>query len=154
MVDVTAKPVTQREAVARGFVSLKKETLDLVQEGNIPKGDVLAAARLAGILAAKQVHTLIPLCHPLMITAAEVTFQERLHPAVGIAIQARVKTTGQTGAEMEALTAVAAAALTIYDMCKAVDKEMAVGDIRLVYKAGGRSGTYRRPGEPPPARHG
>ena len=154
MVDVTAKPVTQREAVARGFVSLKKETLDLVQEGHIPKGDVLAAARLAGILAAKQVHTLIPLCHPLLVTAAEVTFAERLHPTVGIAIESRVKTTGQTGAEMEALTAVAAAALTIYDMCKAVDKGMAVGDIRLVYKAGGRSGTYRRPGESPPARHG
>ena len=154
MVDVTAKPVTQREAVARGFVSLKKETLDLVQEGNIPKGDVLAAARLAGILAAKQVHILIPLCHPLAITAAEVTFQERLHPTVGIAIESRVKTAGRTGAEMEALTAVAAAALTIYDMCKAVDKEMAVGEVRLVYKAGGRSGTYRRPGEPPPARHG
>ena len=154
MVDVTAKPVTRREAVARGFVSLRKETLDLVHEGQIPKGDVLAAARVAGILAAKQVHTLIPLCHPLLITAAEVTFQERLHPAVGIAIESRVKTAGQTGAEMEALTAVAAAALTIYDMCKAVDKQMAVGDIRLVYKAGGRSGTYRRPGESPPARQG
>jgi len=147
MVDVTAKPVTQREAVARGFVSLKKETLDLVQEGNIPKGDVLAAARLAGILAAKQVHTLIPLCHPLMITAAEVTFQERLHPAVGIAIESRVKTAGQTGAEMEALTAVAAAALTIYDMCKAVDREMTIERVRLVSKTGGRSGTFRRAGE-------
>jgi cyclic pyranopterin phosphate synthase len=154
MVDVTAKPVTQREAVARGFVSLKKETLDLVQEGNIPKGDVLAAARLAGILAAKQVHTLIPLCHPLAITAAEIAFQERLHPTAGIAIESRVKTAGRTGAEMEALTAVAAAALTIYDMCKAVDNAMTVGEIRLVSKAGGRSGTYRRPGEPPPARHG
>ncbi len=154
MVDVTAKPVTQREAVARGFVSLKKETLDLVQEGNIPKGDVLAAARLAGILAAKQVHTLIPLCHPLLITAAEVTFEECRHPSVGIAIESRVKTAGQTGAEMEALTAVAGAALTIYDMCKAVDKGMTVGDIRLVYKTGGRSGAYRRPGESPPARYG
>ena len=154
MVDVTAKPVTQREAVARDFVSLSKETLDLILEGQVPKGDVLAAARVAGILAAKQVHTLIPLCHPLLISAAEVSFQERLHPAVGISIESRVKTAGQTGAEMEALTAVAAAALTIYDMCKAVEKQMVVGDIRLVYKAGGRSGTYRRPGESPPARHG
>jgi cyclic pyranopterin phosphate synthase len=154
MVDVTGKPTTRREAVARGFVSLKKETLDLVQEGNLSKGDVLAAARVAGILAAKQVHTLIPLCHPLLITAAEVTFAECRHPSVGIAIESRVKTAGQTGAEMEALTAVAAAALTIYDMCKAVDKGMTVGDIRLVYKTGGRSGRYRRPGESPPARYG
>jgi cyclic pyranopterin monophosphate synthase len=152
MVDVTAKPVTQRVAVARGFVSLSKETLDLVQEGQIPKGDVLAAARIAGIMAAKQVHTLIPLCHPLLITGAQVAFEAQQHPAVGLAIESRVKTAGQTGAEMEALTAVAAAALTIYDMCKAVDRGMVVGDIRLVYKAGGRSGTYRRPGESPPAR--
>jgi cyclic pyranopterin phosphate synthase len=101
-------------------------------------------------MAAKQVHSLIPLCHPILITSAEVAFAERLRPAVGIAIESRVKTAGQTGAEMEALTAVTAAALTIYDMCKAVDKDMVIGDVRLVYKAGGRSGTYRRPGEPPP----
>jgi len=149
MVDVTAKPVTHREAVARGFVTLRKATLNLVMDGQIPKGDVLAAARLAGIMAAKQVHTLIPLCHPLLTTSAEVAFTERLRPSVGIAIESRVKTAGQTGAEMEALTAVAAAALTIYDMCKAVDRGMVIGDVRLVYKAGGRSGTYLRPGEPP-----
>ena len=143
---------TKSAEPSRGFVSCSKETLDLILEGQVPKGDVLAAARVAGILASKQVHSLIPLCHPLLITGSEVFFTERLHPAVGIAIQARVKTTGQTGAEMEALTAVAAAALTIYDMCKAADKGMVIGDIRLIFKAGGRSGTYRRPGESPPAR--
>ena len=107
-----------------------------------------AAARLAGIMAAKRVHELIPLCHPLLLTAAEVAFRSSRDPS-GIHVESWVKTTGKTGAEMEALTAVSVAALTIYDMCKAVDKEMVVGDVRLVYKAGGRSGTYRRSGESP-----
>ncbi len=143
MVDVGAKRETDREAVARGFVALRPDTVRLIEDRSVPKGDVYAAARLAGILAAKRVHELIPLCHPLLLTAAEVAFRSSRDPS-GIHVESRVKTTGKTGAEMEALTAVSVAALTIYDMCKAVDKDMVVGDVRLVYKAGGRSGTYRR----------
>jgi len=150
MVDVGAKAETAREAVARGFVALRPQTLRLISDRSIPKGDVFAAARLAGILAAKRVHEMIPLCHPLLISAAEVDFRSCRRPS-GVEIETRVKTAGRTGAEMEALTAVSMAALTIYDMCKAVDKGMVIGDVRLVYKAGGRSGTYRRPGEAPPA---
>jgi cyclic pyranopterin phosphate synthase len=149
MVDIGAKDEAGREAVARGFVTLRPDTLRLIRDHAIPKGDVYAAARLAGILAAKRVHELVPLCHPLLITAAEVGFRATRRPP-GIEIESRVKTTGRTGAEMEALTAVSVAALTIYDMCKAVDKDMVIGDIRLVFKAGGRSGTYRRPREAPP----
>ncbi|MBI3120830.1 MAG: cyclic pyranopterin monophosphate synthase MoaC [candidate division NC10 bacterium] len=149
MVDVGAKGETDREAVARGFVTLRPDTLRLIRNQALPKGDVYATARLAGILAAKRVHELVPLCHPLLITAAEVAFRATRRPS-GIEIESRVKTTGRTGAEMEALTAVSVAALTIYDMCKAVDKGMMIGDVRLVYKAGGRSGMYRRPGEAPP----
>ncbi len=149
MVDVGAKQETAREAVARGFVSLHPNTLELIQDRSIPKGDVYATARLAGILAAKRVHELIPLCHSLLITAAEVDFRPTRRPS-GIQIESRVRTTGRTGAEMEALTAASVAALTIYDMCKGVDKEMVIGKIRLVFKAGGRSGTYRRRGEAPP----
>jgi cyclic pyranopterin phosphate synthase len=150
MVDVGAKDEAAREAVARGFVTLRPDTLRLIQDQAIPKGDVYAAARLAGILAAKRVHELVPLCHPLLITAAEVAFRPTRRPS-GIQIESRVRTTGRTGAEMEALTAVSVAALTIYDMCKAVDKGMVIDDVRLVFKAGGRSGTYRRPREAPPS---
>jgi len=146
MVDIGDKAETARQAVARGFVKLRPGTLRLIRDQALPKGDVYAAARLAGILAAKRVHELIPLCHPLLLTSAEIAFRASARPS-GVAIESRVKTTGRTGAEMEALTAVSVAALTIYDMCKAVDKTMAIGDIRVVYKAGGRSGTYRRPHE-------
>jgi len=149
MVDVGAKPETDREAIARGFVRLQPETLRLIQGGAIPKGDVYAAARVAGIMAAKRVHELIPLCHTLLLSAADVAFRPSRRP-FGLHIESRVRTTGRTGAEMEALTAVSVAALTIYDMCKAVDKSMVIGDVRLVFKAGGQSGTYRRPGEVPP----
>lgn len=149
MVDVGAKADTPREAIARGLVSLRPETLRLIQDQAIPKGDVYAAARVAGILAAKRVHELIPLCHTLLLTGAEVTFRPIATPP-GIAIESRVRTVGRTGAEMEALTAVSVAALTIYDMCKAVDREMVIGEVRLVQKRGGRSGLYRRRGEAPP----
>ena len=149
MVDIGAKKETAREAIARGFVNLRPDTLRLIQDQALPKGDVYAAARLAGILAAKRVHELVPLCHPLLITAAEVAFRSSRRPS-GVEIESRVKTTGRTGAEMEALAAVAVAALTIYDMCKAVDRDMVIGDVRLVLKAGGRGGTYRRPREAPP----
>jgi cyclic pyranopterin phosphate synthase len=148
MVDISAKAETPREAVARGFVTLRPATLRLIHERSLPKGDVYAAARLAGILAAKRVHELIPLCHPLLLTGAEVEFRPSRRPS-GVHIESRIRTTGRTGAEMEALTAVSMAALTIYDMCKAVDKDMQIGDVRLIFKAGGRSGTFRRPGEAP-----
>jgi len=144
MVDISSKGETAREAVAHGFVSLRPDTLRLIRDQAIPKGDVYAAARLAGILAAKRVHELVPLCHPLLITAADVAFRASRRPS-GVEIESRVKTTGRTGAEMEALAAVSVAALTIYDMCKAVDRDMVIGDVCLMFKAGGRSGTYRRP---------
>jgi len=146
MVDIGAKDETIREAIARGFIALRPETGRLIQARTIPKGDVYAVARVAGIMAAKRVHELIPLCHTLLLTAADVGFRTSRNPS-GVHIESRVRTTGRTGAEMEALTAVSMAALTIYDMCKAVDKDMVIGDVRLVYKAGGRSGTFRRPGE-------
>jgi len=149
MVDVGAKEETLREAVARGFVSLRPKTLRLIQDQAIPKGDVYAAARIAGILSAKRVHELIPLCHTLLLTGADVTFRPTRRPS-GVAIESHVRTMGRTGAEMEALTAVSVAALTIYDMCKAVDREMVIGAVRLVQKSGGRSGAFRRRGEAPP----
>jgi len=149
MVDIGSKSETAREAIARGFITLRPDTLRLIHDQALPKGDVYAAARLAGILAAKRVHELVPLCHSLLITAADVAFRTTRRPC-GIAIESRVKTTGRTGAEMEALTAVSVAALTLYDMCKAVDKDMVIGDIRLIFKAGGRSGMYRRLREAPP----
>ena len=133
MVDIGDKAETAREAVARGFVKLRPGTLRLIHDQTLPKGDVYAAARLAGILAAKRVHELIPLCHPLLLTSAEIAFRASARPS-GVAIESRVKTTGRTGAEMEALAAVSVAALTIYDMCKAVDKQMTIGEIRLVGK--------------------
>lgn len=146
MVDISEKDETRREAVARGTVTMQPETLRMIEKGRVPKGDVLAAARLAGLMAAKRVPDLIPLCHPLLLSSAEVKFTP-LEKAGQLDIESRIKVTGRTGAEMEALTAVAIAALTIYDMCKAVDKEMVIGAIRLVGKTGGKSGMYRRPGE-------
>jgi cyclic pyranopterin phosphate synthase len=141
MVDVGAKPVTDREAIARGAITMSATALKLIRRGEVAKGDPLQAARLAGILAAKQTASLIPLCHPLPLTHVSVD----LTPAKsGYAIEARVRTSAQTGVEMEALTAVAVAALTIYDMVKAVDKDMVIGDICLVEKSGGKSGHYVR----------
>ena len=146
MVDVSDKAVTQRSARAEGFVAMAPETLALVETGTAKKGDVLATARIAGIMAAKKTHELIPLCHPLAITKATVEFEVSHDPA-GLRVTAEVKVGGQTGVEMEALTAVSVACLTIYDMLKAADKAMVLGDIRLVEKTGGRSGTYQaRPG--------
>ena len=139
MVDVGGKPDTEREAIAKGEVLMRPETLRMIAEKGTPKGDVLAAAQLAGILAAKQTHNLIPLCHPLMLTQIDVGFSvdERVPR---IEITATVRTRGKTGVEMEALTAVSVAALTIYDMAKAVEKTMRISNIRLVYKSGGKSG--------------
>ena len=142
MVDVGAKAVTAREAVARGSITMSRQALRLIRTGRVKKGDPLQTARLAGILAAKQTSALIPLCHPLPLTGVDVELTPRPR---GYDIEARVRTTAQTGVEMEALTAVAVAALTIYDMVKAVDKAMVIGDIKLMFKSGGRSGTYRRP---------
>lgn len=141
MVDVSDKAVTDRVATARGHVKMARETFDIVSEGRAKKGDVLAVARLAGIMGAKKTPELIPLCHPLPITkvAVELTLDPDLP---GVQIEATVKTTGQTGVEMEALTAVSTAALTVYDMVKAVDKAMEIGDIRVVLKDGGKSGRY------------
>ena len=141
MVDVSAKPDTAREAVARGFVRLAPATLRLVRSGRIAKGDPLQTARLAGIMAAKKTADIIPLCHPLALSHCEVALTPRRG---GYEIEARVRTTGPTGVEMEALTAVAAAGLTIYDMVKAVDRAVVIGEIRLIEKRGGRSGTWRR----------
>lgn len=141
MVDVGDKPVTTREALARGEITMSAEALRLIRSGKIAKGDPLQAARLAGIMAVKRTAELIPLCHPLPIThaAVELTAVRR-----GYRIDARVRTSAQTGVEMEALTAVAIAALTIYDMVKAIDKAMVIGDICLIEKRGGKSGTYKR----------
>jgi cyclic pyranopterin phosphate synthase len=141
MVDVADKAVTAREAIARGSITMSAEALAQIRRGEVKKGDPLQAARLAGIMAAKQTASLIPLCHPLPIANVQV---ELTPTRRGYDIEARVRTTAQTGVEMEALTAVAVAALTIYDMVKAVDKAMVIGDIRLEFKSGGRSGVYRR----------
>jgi cyclic pyranopterin phosphate synthase len=146
MVDVGGKPDTAREAVARAEVRMRPETLRLVTRGRIAKGDVLALARVAGIMAAKRTPDLVPLCHPLPLTAVEVEATPDAASA-RICLEARVRLVGRTGAEMEALVAVTAAALTIYDMCKGVDRGMVVGAVRLVRKSGGRSGTYVRRGE-------
>ncbi|PYR02397.1 MAG: cyclic pyranopterin monophosphate synthase MoaC [Acidobacteria bacterium] len=141
MVDVSEKPVTAREAVARGTITMSREALRLIRSGAVKKGDPLQAARIAGIMAAKQTAALIPLCHPLPLSSVDVELIPRPR---GYEIEVRARTTAQTGVEMEALTAVAVAALTVYDMVKAVDKAMVIGDIRLMFKSGGRSGTYRR----------
>jgi len=142
MVDVAAKPATERIAVAEGRVVMQPATLDIVRRGNAKKGDVLGTARIAGILAAKRTHELIPLCHPLLISQVEVDL--KADPKLpGIIVTARVKVTGQTGVEMEALTAVSVACLTIYDMVKAVERGMRIEGIRLLEKRGGKSGRYR-----------
>ena len=140
MVDVSAKKETRREAVARGTVHMKAETLDLIQKGQIAKGDVLTVAQIAGIMAAKQTPRLIPLCHPLLLGEIKVEFKID-GPGQAVLITSSVKNTGQTGVEMEAMTATAVAALTIYDMCKAVDRGIRIDNIRLVRKSGGKSGT-------------
>ncbi len=146
MVDVSPKPATERVAVAAGFVRLSAATLDLVLSGNAKKGDVLGAARIAGIMAAKKTHELIPLCHPLAISNVEIDIAPERN---GLAVRATVKVTGQTGVEMEALTAVSVACLTIYDMVKAVQRDVTIEAIRLVEKRGGKSGHYRAPPYPP-----
>jgi cyclic pyranopterin phosphate synthase len=142
MVDVSSKPITAREAVARGRVRMRPETLTMIQTGTIAKGEVQAVARVAGIMAAKRTPDWIPLCHPLPTQVVAVDFRT-IGPGA-LEIEARVKVEARTGAEMEALVAVSAAALTIYDMCKAVDRDMVIGDICLIEKRGGRSGVYRR----------
>jgi cyclic pyranopterin phosphate synthase len=141
MVDVGDKPVTDREASARGSISMSRSARQLIASGKVKKGDPLQAARLAGIMAAKKTSELIPLCHPLNLSHVSV---ELMPTTTGYQIESRVRIAGQTGVEMEALTAVAVAALTLYDMVKAVDKEMVIGDIALIEKKGGRSGHYRR----------
>ena len=142
MVDVSEKADTTRVAVARGQVEMQPETLERIRLGQIAKGDVLAVAHVAGIMAAKQTSSIIPMCHPLGITGAKLKFQ--LLPPGTIEIEAEVKVTGKTGVEMEALTAVSVAALTIYDMCKAIDKTMVISNIRLMEKSGGKSGHFVR----------
>jgi cyclic pyranopterin monophosphate synthase len=141
MVDVTDKTITKREAVARGTVYMEPATMEQIYAHRMAKGDVLEVARLAGIMGAKQTSQLIPLCHPLFITGVEIGFTKG---EASIQIEATAKTSGQTGVEMEALTAVSIAALTIYDMCKAIDKRMVLSDIRLMQKTGGKSGTFKR----------
>jgi cyclic pyranopterin phosphate synthase len=141
MVDVGEKPVTQRSATAKGAVLVAPETLVLIRSGGGKKGDVLAAARLAGIMGAKRTPDLIPLCHPLGLDSVEMELTTKESPP-RVEITARCKVTGRTGIEMEALTAVSVAALTVYDMCKAVDRKMQITDIRLIEKTGGRSGPY------------
>lgn len=143
MVDVSDKEDTDREAIARAYIYMKRETLDRINGGTIKKGDVLAVAQVAGIMASKKTSEIIPMCHPIMITKCDIIFyldfdQNRIE------IQSVVKTTGKTGVEMEALTAVTIAALTIYDMCKAIDKEMIVSDVMLMKKSGGKSGTFEK----------
>jgi cyclic pyranopterin phosphate synthase len=146
MVDVSRKGVTVREATAHASISMNRQTFRMIVDGKIAKGDVLGVARVAGIMGAKRTADLIPMCHPLNITSVEIAFS----PSQGedkIEIEARVKTKAQTGAEMEAFVAVSTAALTIYDMCKAVDRGMVISDIHLVEKRGGKSGTFRWKGE-------
>jgi cyclic pyranopterin phosphate synthase len=150
MVDVGDKEVTQRTAVAGGFIEMKPETLSLIIAETAPKGDVIAAARIAGIMAAKKTSELIPLCHPLALSKASIEFSPAQKPA-GLYIRATVSVTGQTGVEMEALMAVSVAALTIYDMLKAADREMEINGIHLISKTGGRSGTYAAPVKTPAA---
>ena len=145
MVDVGAKAATAREAIARGRVELSAEALEAVRSGKAEKGDVLGVARIAGIQVAKRTSEWIPLCHPLPLDALEIDFALEPEPPA-IAIEARARTTAKTGVEMEALVAVSAAALAIYDMCKSIDRGMVIGAVRLVRKSGGKSGTYRRPG--------
>lgn len=144
MVDVTEKAVTSREAVAEAWVRMQPATLLLIQEGGHPKGDVFAVARIAGIQAAKRTHELIPLCHPLLLTSVRVELEAQAPDAVRI--EARCRLAGQTGVEMEALTAASVAALTLYDMCKAVDRGMTIDSVRLLHKHGGKSGDWSAAG--------
>ena len=148
MVDVGAKPSTERVAVAQARVLMAPETLEKIQRGKIAKGDVLAVAQVAGVMGAKRTPDLIPMCHPLLLTSVDVAFKEESQPDraghCAIIVTATAKTTGQTGVEMEAMTAVSVAALTIYDMCKAVDKAMSFTEVCLLSKSGGKSGTYTR----------
>jgi cyclic pyranopterin phosphate synthase len=149
MVDVSAKDDTARVAIAEGFISMAPETLAMIVDGTAPKGDVLAVARVAGIMGSKQTSSLIPLCHPLNITKSAVKLEvvaagARADGQVGIQVSATLGVTGKTGIEMEALTAVSVACLTIYDMCKAVDRGMQIGEIRLLHKSGGKSGVWER----------
>jgi len=143
MVDVSDKAVTSRIAVARGTIHMRAETLALILEDKIEKGDVFSVARVAGIMAAKKTSELVPMCHPLSITSVEIDLTPDKNPP-RVDIEAQVRVSGKTGVEMEALTAVSVAGLTIYDMCKAVDREMTIGEIRLVKKSGGKSGTFVR----------
>lgn len=143
MVDVSNKDVTSRIAVARGSIVMRSETLALIRAGKVEKGDVFSVARVAGIMAAKSTSALIPMCHPLNITSIEIELTPQVDPA-RVEIEAVVRVDGKTGVEMEAMTAVAVAGLTIYDMCKAVDREMSIGKIRLIKKSGGKSGTFVR----------
>ena len=143
MVDVSDKDITSRIAVARGTIHMRRETLALILNDKIEKGDVFSVARVAGIMAAKKTSELIPMCHPLNITLVEIDLKPAENPA-RVEIEASVRVSGKTGVEMEAMTAVSVAGLTIYDMCKAVDREMSIGEVRLVKKSGGKSGTFLR----------
>jgi len=149
MVDVGAKASTERLATAQAIVFLQPETLEKIQQGKIAKGDVLSVAQVAGVMGAKKTPDLIPMCHPILLTSVDISFREVTQPdregRCSITITATAKTTGPTGVEMEAMTAASVAALTIYDMCKAVDRGMSFGDICLLTKSGGKSGTYQRP---------
>ena len=142
MVDVGAKAETERTAIAEGFVSMQRETLQMILDGNAKKGDVLGTARIAGIMAAKKTHELIPLCHPLLLTKVSVDIEPD-EALPGLKVTALARVTGKTGVEMEALTAASVACLTIYDMAKAVDRAMVISGVRLVEKTGGKSGDYR-----------
>jgi cyclic pyranopterin phosphate synthase len=148
MVDVSAKDSTERVATAQAVVLMRPETLEKIQRGKIAKGDVLAVAQVAGVMGAKRTPDLIPMCHPLLITSVDISFKEETQPNrdgfCAVYIFATVKTTGQTGVEMEAMTAASVAALTIYDMCKAIDRGMTFSDVCLLSKSGGKSGTYTR----------
>ncbi|GMK42369.1 cyclic pyranopterin monophosphate synthase accessory protein [Paenibacillus sp. CCS19] len=142
MVDISEKDVTKRTAIARTAVTMRPETLLTIKEGRISKGDVLGVAQVAGIMAAKQTSAWIPMCHPIALTGVNIAFDD--NGSDELYIEATVRTTGKTGVEMEALTAVSAAGLTVYDMCKAIDKDMAIGPTRLIEKTGGKNGDYRR----------
>jgi cyclic pyranopterin monophosphate synthase len=156
MVDVGGKAQSDRVATAQAKVYLQPETLEKIRRGKIAKGDVLAVAQVAGVMGAKKTPDLIPMCHPLLLTSVDISFKEEPQPdrqgRCSITLTATAKTSGQTGVEMEAMTAVSVAALTIYDMCKAVDRGISFGDIWLLSKSGGKSGTYDREGEPSPQR--
>jgi len=144
MVDVADKDVTHRKAIAGARVRMQPETLAMIVEGRTPKGDVFATARIAGIMASKRTSDLIPLCHPLALTKVSVELEPEAEPEAAVLITAVAETDGKTGVEMEALTAASVAALTIYDMCKAVDRGMEIGQVRLLHKEGGKSGTWDR----------